>query len=126
MLSTLFLAATLAQVGSSGGFPSTSDTGIGSMGTPPMGNVIPATDPARDRGPMSSDTTSTSGTTGMSGGSSKSTPSGSSGTGSTGAGSTSAGTETESETSGRVSGGGTGTTGDSSTNGGTNSARPLR
>jgi hypothetical protein len=122
MLSTLFLAATLAQVGSGGGmFPSSADTGMGSMGSTPMGGVIPATDPARDRGPVSSGTTGTAGTSASSGGLSSPTQSGSSGAGSTGAG-----TEAGSETSGRVSGGGTGTTGDSSTNGGTNSARPLR
>jgi hypothetical protein len=121
MLSTLFLAATLAQIGSSGGsFPSSSsDTGTGSMGTPPMDGVLPAADPARDRGPTSSGTTGTTGTSG--GGLSSPTTTGASGTGSS-----AAGTESEGETSGRVSGGGTGTTGDSSTNGGTNSTRPLR
>ena len=109
MFTTILLAATLAQMGSSGSLYPSSSPDFGKLGTP-MGGVIPGGDPGRDKAIPSGSGGSTY--PGSSGGSGWSGSGGTSGTGSE-----------KNETAG---GGGTGTTTTTRTTGGTNSGGTMR
>ena len=101
MFTTILLAATLAQMGSSGSLYPSSSPDFGKLGTP-MGGVIPGGDPGRD----------------------KAIPSGSGG--STYPGSSGGTTGTSSEATEPAGGGGTGTITTTRTAGGTSSSGTLR
>src|SRR5262245_56884219 len=109
MFTTILLASTLAQLGSSGGFYPPSSSDFGNLGTP-MGGVIPGGDPGRDK-PVPSG----------SGGSTY--PGSSSSNGWSGSGGT---TGTGSEAAEPTGGGGTGTATGTRTTGGTNSGGTMR
>jgi hypothetical protein len=113
MFTTILLAATLAQMGSSGSLYPSSSPDFGKLGTP-MGGVIPGGDPGRDnKGPLSGSGGSTN-----SGGSNSSSSNGWSGSGGT--------TGTSSEATEPAGGGGTGTITTTRTAGGTSSSGTLR